>query len=161
MTNPAPLPMKNRRRKLLIEPRIQLTFALLLVAVASAAILVQTIALASVLNRVAANLPSDGLELTQRIPDILASTSLLTYVLLAPLTLVLGVRSLHKVVGPLYRFRLFLKSVAAGERPERCRIRKGDQLQDFCELLNEVTQPLREPRGDADDERPAPVERAA
>ena len=39
---------------------------------------------------------------------------------------------------------MFLNQVIRGEKPEPCRIRKRDELQDFCKLLNEVTAPLRE-----------------
>jgi hypothetical protein len=64
--------------------------------------------------------------------------------MLVPLTLLVGITSTHKVVGPLYRFRVYLTQLAAGERPAPCRIRQNDELQDLCELLNRATQPLRE-----------------
>lgn len=55
----------------------------------------------------------------------------------------MGVASTHKIVGPLYRFRVYLTALARGESPEPCRIRKDDELQDLCELLNRATEPLR------------------
>jgi hypothetical protein len=98
----------------------------------------------------------------EKLPGILRRTFLLTLGLVTPLTFALGVLSVFKVVGPLYRFRLYLRGVADGTEQEPCRIRQGDELQDFCDLLNEVTAPLRaEARERAAAAAPAPERRAA
>ena len=95
------------------------------------------------LLRIADRLTHDGLELKSHLPDVLAASLFCTSVLLVPLTLAVGIKSTHKVVGPLYRFRVYLSELGAGSKPEPCRLRQGDELQDFCELLNRVTDPLR------------------
>jgi hypothetical protein len=142
----------NRRTKRLIEPRIQKRFVLIFLSTASLAALVQALVVSFLLLRAADRLPNDGWELKTEIAGILASSLVFTVTFLVPLTLAVGVVSTHKIVGPLYRFRVYLTQLAAGERPAPCRIRQDDELQDLCELLNRATAPLREAG-------PAPIER--
>lgn len=134
----------SERKKKLIDPRLQTRFALLLLFTAAVAVLLQVTVLYVVLNRVAASMPVAGEQLAVRIPHIVAASGLITFALLVPVTLGIGIRSMFRIVGPMYRFREFLAEVAAGNQPEVCQIRAGDEFQDICELLNEVTEPLRE-----------------
>lgn len=133
----------ERRKKKLIEPRIQKRFVLLFLSTTALAMLVQALVLSHLLLRVADRLPSDGVALKSELLGLLTSGLTFTLLLLTPLTLAVGIASTHKVVGPLYRFRMYLSQLANGERPEPCRIRKSDELQDFCALLNRATEPLR------------------
>ncbi len=134
----------SERKQKLIDPKLQKRFALLFLSTAAAAVLLQVTVLYFVLDRVAASMPSAGEQLAGRIPHIVAASGLITFALLVPVTLGLGIRSMFRIVGPVYRFREFLTEVAAGNRTEGCQIRAGDEFQDVCELLNEVTEPLRE-----------------
>jgi len=133
----------ERRKKKLIEPRIQKRFVLLFLSTTALAMLVQALVVSHLLLRVADRLPSDGVALKSELLGLLTSGLTFTLLLLTPLTLAVGIASTHKVVGPLYRFRMYLSQLADGERPEPCRIRANDELQDFCELLNRATEPLR------------------
>ena len=133
----------ERRKRKLIEPRIQKRFVLVFLSTTALAALVQALVLCHLLLRVADRLPSDGLVLKSQLVGILASGLTFTLLLLTPLTLAVGISSTHKVVGPLYRFRTYLTLLSEGERPAPCKIRKDDELQDFCALLNRVTEPLR------------------
>ena len=63
--------------------------------------------------------------------------------LFLPLVFAVGVLTTFRFAGPVYRFEQFLKNVIAGKAPADCRLRKGDHLQDFCQLLNQATAPLR------------------
>jgi len=76
-------------------------------------------------------------------PGLLVEVMLVSFAVLLPLTAAVGVLVLFRVAGPLYRFEQFLEAVMRGEHPEECHIRKRDELQDFCKLLNRVTAPLR------------------
>jgi nitrogen fixation/metabolism regulation signal transduction histidine kinase len=134
----------NRRAKKLIEPRIQMRFALIFLTTAALAVLVQALVVSYLMMATADSLPNDGALLKSRVLDVLASGLGVTMLMLVPLTLLVGITSTHKVVGPLYRFRVYLTQLAAGERPAPCRIRQNDEQQDLCELLNRATQPLRE-----------------
>jgi hypothetical protein len=141
----------ERRKKKLIEPRLQLRFAAIFITSAALAALVQTIVVTHLLLRVADGLQSDGVELKSRLLDVLGGSLVVTLLLLVPLTLAVGITATHKVVGPLYRFRVYLTELASGANPGPCRIRDDDELQDLCELMNRATEPLRRPA-------PAPVE---
>ena len=139
---------KERRKKQLIEPRLQWRFAVIFLTTSALAALVQALVVTFLLMRVADGLESDGLELKEHVLDILVSSLLVTVLLLVPLTLAVGISSTHKVFGPLYRFRVYLTQLAAGEHPKPCTIREDDELQDFCELLNRATEPLRRTQAD-------------
>ena len=103
----------------------------------------QAIVLVGSLQSVAATLPHDGVSLTREIPRVLARTCLMSFALLVPLSLMIGVRSTFGIVGPLYRFRVYLGRIAAGERPGPCRIRKTDDLHDLCDAINRAVEPLQ------------------
>jgi len=140
---------RERRKKKLIEPRIQQRFVLIFLSSTALAVLVQALVVSHLLLGVADRLPNDGLELKAELLGILTSGLTSTLLLLTPLTLVVGIAATHKIVGPLYRFRVYLTELAAGTQPEPCRIRKDDELQDFCALLNLATEPLRRPQPSA------------
>ena len=89
-------------------------------------------------------------ELFDEIPGALLISFAVAFLLLAPLSLAIGVLTTFRVLGPLYRFRMFLRQVADGTPPGPCKIRKTDELHDFCDLLNEVTEPLRRGQSGAD-----------
>ena len=133
----------ERRKRKLIEPRIQKRFVLIFVSTAALAVLVEAVVVSHLLLGVADRLPNDGVELKSQLLGILTSGLTLTLLLLTPLTLAVGIASTHKIVGPLYRFRVYLTELVSGARPGPCRIRRDDELQDFCELLNQATEPLR------------------
>lgn len=134
----------NRRRRKLIEPRIQWRFALIFLTTSLLAALVQSLVVSFLTMRAADQLPNDGALLKMQVFDMLAGGLGVTVLLLVPLTLATGISSMHKIVGPLYRFRIYLTELARGEKPPPCRIRKDDELQDLCALLNRATAPLRE-----------------
>jgi len=145
---------ESKRTRKLIEPRIQMRFVLLFLSVVCLAALVQTIVVGYVLQDLASEMPSDGEVVLARIPYTLSLGMGLTILLLTPITFALGIRTTFPIVGPLHRFRMHLTQVLAGERPGPCRIRKGDELQDFCELLNRTLEPLQ-------DSSPSAAERSA
>lgn len=135
---------QERRKRKLIEPRIQKRFVLLFLSTTALALLVQAMVVSHMLLRMADRLPNDGVALKAQLLGLLASSLTITLLLLTPLTLAVGIASTHKVVGPLYRFRTYLTQLAQGERPAPCKIRQHDELQDFCALLNQATEPLRQ-----------------
>ena len=134
---------RYKRNRKFIEPRIQMKFALAFFTTAGIAIFGQTLLFGFLLDRTARSLENDGSLLRGQLPLILRDGFLLTAVVLVPLTVLVGIWSTFRVVGPLYRFRLFMNAVIAGEQHAPCRIRAGDELHDFCDLLNRVTEPRR------------------
>ena len=65
------------------------------------------------------------------------------YFIATVLTLILsaaaGVYFSFRFCGPIYRFELHLRELCDGRWDKPCRIRKDDNLQDFCKVLNEAT----------------------
>lgn len=54
------------------------------------------------------------------------------------------VRFVHRFVGPLYRFRQTVKTVAAGEPVRMVQLRKDDFLKDFMADFNEMLRVLEQ-----------------
>lgn len=83
-------------------------------------------------------------------PNFQAGPSWTTiYVVFAALTLAMagglvyiGIRVSHKVYGPIYRLKKSLQAIADGEPPAPVRLRKGDELQDLAQALNDTLQQL-------------------
>jgi len=136
---------KYKRSKILIRPRLQLLYALVFTSTAALYVFLQTILFHWTVDRIADRVPTGGEAVLSQVMVAMRTNLLITFLVLVPLTLWLGVYVTFRVAGPLYRFEQFLKSVKNGERPGPCRIRKTDELHDICALLNEVTAPLREP----------------
>jgi hypothetical protein len=133
---------RHKRRRVLIQPRVQLRIVLAFLAAACISTLVQVLLLSHSLSSLAGTLPTEGNVVLEEMPRILRNQVLLTFLLMAPLMLAVGVLETFRIVGPLYRFEQYLREVAAGRRPGPCRIRKNDALHELCDLLNEATQPL-------------------
>lgn len=145
--------MKNRRKKKLISPSVQLPIILLLMMAAGLSMLLQTAVSAWTLTSLAGDLPQDGATLQEALPGTLALNAVITLAVALPAFFILGLSGTFRIFGPLYRFRVFLSSVAEGKHPAPCKLRKGDLFQDVCELLNEVTEESRAkqsstPKGD-------------
>ena len=133
----------NTRKKKLINPGLQLRLVAIFLCTAALAVQAEAILITYTLTKLAEQMPTDGSLLLAQLPEFVRTNLLLTFALLAPLTLGVGVVATFRVAGPLYRFQQFLKAVAERRQIEPCAIRKGDELQEMCVLLNEVTAPLR------------------
>jgi nitrogen fixation/metabolism regulation signal transduction histidine kinase len=137
----------QRRVNKLARPALQVKFCLLLVGVSLLSLLIQFVLVVNVLSTLAVTLP-EGARFYDAFYGAYGRILLLSLAFALPLTTVICVTTTFKVVGPIKRFTMFLESIDRGERPPDCRIRQSDELQDFCELLNRVTAPLRaEDRG--------------
>jgi hypothetical protein len=161
--------MFQRRKKKLINPRLQLRLVVIFLCAAGLAVQVEAILITLTLTRLSRTLTNDGFQLLEQMPEFVRTNLVLTFLLLAPLMLGVGIVATFKIAGPVHNFEQFLRAVRDGQQVEPCQIRKGDELQTLCTLLNEVTAPLRERAAsnsgsklahDVDDPRPAiPSER--
>lgn len=130
---------RNQRKKNLIRPVLQLKLTLVFLATsASMAALMAYL----VVNSLEGRTIGDTEVLPALLPALMRSFWI-TVAIMIPATLVVGILATFMVAGPLHRLELFLKAVIAGERPADCHLRDGDELQSFCDLLNEATAPLR------------------
>ncbi len=135
---------KYKRTRKLIQPKFQLKVAFACLGIAVMATLVLTVLLNQVVLDFADKGWIDSARVEQEWVGVLTVKLLIALAVLTPMTLALGVILMHRIAGPLYRFRQFMAAVARGEHPNECHLRKGDELMDFCELLNKFTAPIRD-----------------
>lgn len=136
---------KIRRRIKLIQPRLQLKLVFASLGICMLGLLFECLYFAACLAELAVDLPQDGALVLESVRPMLVRVLLVSCLGILPLVFIVGVLTTFRVAGPLYRIEMFLKAVARGERPADCRLRKGDELMEFCELVNRATAPLRSP----------------
>jgi len=134
----------EQRRDRLVRPRLQLRLILAFLAVAMIALLLQFVLFASVLTTAASDLPQDGQILLERTTGLSLTILVISMGVLLPLCFFVGVLATFRVAGPIYRFEKHLETIARGIDPGPCRIRKGDDLQDFCATFNAALTRMRE-----------------
>ena len=77
--------------------------------------------------------------------DLIVRVSLVLFITILAIA-VFGVFFLHRIAGPVYRFRSVLRRVSKGELPDDFRLREGDFFGETVEDLNHVLQILRRRR---------------
>jgi hypothetical protein len=147
-------PPRFRRTRNLIDYRLQLRITLWFMAVALLTMLFQYAILAATVSNLAAALPNDANTFLTEMSGPLLRTFASSLAIALVLTFAVGVLMTHKIAGPLYRLSRFLESTERGDCPDDVRLRRDDELHDFCALLNRTTAPLRR-RADAKDNRHA------
>lgn len=146
------MPYKRRLLRL-VQPRLQLRLMLAFGAVSATALLLQYLLFALVLSRAAEGLPQDGLLLLDQLGGLMLWILLGTFLVLLPVVGLVGILATRRWAGPLYRFERFLEQMVEGSRPADIRLRDGDELTHFADLLNRATAPLREKARQAERER--------
>ena len=134
---------KERRKIKLIKPNIQLRLIGLFVGLSSLGFLMQSLHVGLRLSELAGSIPEGGTYLMAVLPALPIEILLFSFGMLLPLTVALGIVVTFRIAGPIYRFEQYLKQVVRGEAVGPCRLRSGDQLQELCELINQVTEPIR------------------
>jgi nitrogen fixation/metabolism regulation signal transduction histidine kinase len=133
------------RLRKLVRADIQLKLTLHSALLTVFALVLQSLLVLSTMSGVSAESAGPG-DQHELIMNASLEALLLSLGIVLPLALAVGVLSTFRIAGPLHRFAEFMKETKRGDRPEDCVLRKGDELQDFCALLNEVTEPLRTPQ---------------
>ena len=77
--------------------------------------------------------------------DLIVRVSLVLFITVLAIA-IFGVFFLHRIAGPVYRFRSVLHRVSRGEIPDEFRLREGDFFVETMEDLNFVLQILRKRR---------------
>lgn len=137
------MPNPSRRKQRLIQPRLQMRLVMSFLGLSVLALALQFLLLAALLMRFAADLPQDGTLLVEELPRLLGWVLGLSLLVCLPLTVSVGVLVTFRIAGPLYRFQKHFEAIARGEDPGECRIRKGDQLQELCAVINSALTRLR------------------
>jgi len=134
----------NRRRIKIIRPKLQMKLTLTFVGLTLLALMLQFMVFLRTMTSIAVTMPSDHDVLMDAIPEVLVQSLLLTFCVVVPLVFLVGVLLTFRIAGPVYRFEMYIKQILRGENPGECKLRKGDELNELCGLINQVTQPVRE-----------------
>ena len=132
----------NKRIVKLVDARLQLSMTLWITCTAVVALVVQWMLFTNAMKDFALNQPNP-VAAYDGIASACLSALFMSLAFALPMTIAVGVMTTFKVAGPIQRFRDFLNDLRDGKQPADCKIRKGDQLQDFCELLNDATASIR------------------
>jgi len=73
---------------------------------------------------------------------IVLYTNLITLGLITVAAIIVTLLVSHKLAGPLFRFEKDLEEIGRGNLAKRIRLRKQDQLKDFAESMNKMTDSL-------------------
>lgn len=142
--------VKERRKKYLVNRKLQLQFVWLLllqvsiplILLGSSLYIVNKSYLLSIQMMVGETALSDAYIQSTLNFSILAVVVLLT--ITAILLTFIGVRFSHHVAGPLYKLEDAIDRLAKGEKVERIHFRKTDALGDFAEKFNTVIERLNQ-----------------
>lgn len=127
------------RIKKLVRPKMQLRITMWFVSLAACTLLLQLALFSSAFSELAVDLGSDAAQNFDLISAAYVRVLVLSFAIVLPVTTLLGVVSTFRVAGPVHRLVEFLTEVRDGGKPADCRIRSGDELQDLCALVNEIT----------------------
>ncbi|MEM7310754.1 MAG: hypothetical protein AAF682_29035 [Planctomycetota bacterium] len=148
-----------KRRRKLIKPRLQLRLVGTFAALTATGFLLQAQLFGAELMDLAAELPEGREHIEAAAVPLVMRTLVLSFGLLLPLILAIGIVSTFRIAGPVYRMEQHLGSLARGERPGPCRIRTEDELHELCNRLNAAVAALSPeaaaPADDSDDQRAA------
>ncbi len=133
----------NRRRLRLIRPKMQFRLILCFLGITALGLELQYLLFVRVLADAATNAGPAGAGLLDLIGARLLIVLGVSFMLLLPVTLFVGVLVTHRLVGPIHRFEMYLKELLEGRSARECHLRKGDELLDLCDLINRATKPLR------------------
>jgi hypothetical protein len=137
---------RERRRIKLIKPRLQLKLVGVFVGLSGLGFLLQSLHVGLRLSELAASVPEGGTYLMAVMPELPLEILLVSFGMLLPLTIAVGILVTFRIAGPVYRFEKYLQQVLRGEEVGPCRIRKGDEFVELCELINQVTSALQAAR---------------
>jgi hypothetical protein len=140
-------PGKNRRRNILSYPRAQLQIIVLFAVLAAVYSTTNHYISASALGRVTervldVSLSNEarhdiGIIMDNQLEIINIQLMLFTFLSIFMLTLAAVLLS-HRLGGPIYHMRKYLRESAAGEgEPRRVKFRKGDFFHDLATAFNE------------------------
>lgn len=142
-----------RRRIKLIKPKLQMKLVGVFVGLSALGFLLQSLHVGLRLSELAASVPEGGTYLMAVMPELPLEILLVSFGMLLPLTIAVGILVTFRIAGPVYRFEKYLKSVIRGEETGPCRIRKGDEFQELCELINQATASMREQHARGSEEK--------
>lgn len=138
-------PSRFKKRSIkLILPTMQLRLIGYFAGASLLSLGLQYLLFSQAMSSLASELPRDGVFVLERLPRILAGVFLTSAALIFPVIAWIGLQTTFRFAGPLYRFERHLAGVVEEGQSEACKLRRGDQLQHLCRLMNEATRAQRE-----------------
>jgi hypothetical protein len=134
--------MQARKRKL-IKTRFQLKLIGVFLGLASVSAVIQTLLVNHSLLKLLGRNEQANQALLGDLPGLLLGNLALSMGLLLPTMGIIGVLLTHRIAGPVYRFEQYLEAIARGERAGACSIRKNDEFQELCGLINQAFERTR------------------
>ena len=138
---------KRQIKTLLIDPQMQKEYTLLLVVL----IIVAAIVISFIVNWTIRESMTSAYRLGKVSPYEVMST--INYLLTVRITITLlvtifiagflSIKFLHRVGGPIYRFRITLKQISSGQIPNDVHLRRNDFYKDVADEMNKVLALLR------------------
>lgn len=134
---------RERRRIKLIKPKLQLKLVGVFVGISALGFLLQALHVGLRLSELSSVLPEGGSHLISLIPELPLEILTVSFGMLLPFTIAVGILITFRIAGPVYRFESYLRAVIDGKETRPCTIRKGDEFGELCELINEATADMR------------------
>ncbi len=134
----------KRRKQLLINGKFQIRYISLIlgfmfITVVATGYTVYATTWIMFGEKLAAVYPQELLlEIVKKVNTIL----FLRMLFLTPLVVFIGLVLSHRIAGPIYSIKKFLKKVSEGNYSNRLRLRKKDEMQDVAEALNRLVEKL-------------------
>lgn len=125
-----------KRRKKLINKRMQLKMVAVFTAIGCTCALFQIVLVNFGLLSIARSIPGAGTEVLSQARGMMAQNVFWTLGAMIPLMTCVGIIITHRVAGPAYRMTQHCRAIAAGEPVRPCKIRKDDELHELCDALN-------------------------
>ena len=127
--------MKRERRKIkLINPALQLRIVGAFAGASMLSFLLQGLFIASRLSQQrVADAAGAG-----RSPNVWVEVTVLALGLFLPLMIAFGILLTHRIAGPVYRIEQHLRAFLRGEETGPCVLRKGDEMGELCDLVNQA-----------------------
>ncbi|MBI3021473.1 MAG: HAMP domain-containing protein [Candidatus Omnitrophica bacterium] len=127
-----------KRRQYLVDPAYQLRFVTRVFMAVMGVVVVSSILSSALL---AVNMYRVELGLHAMLIGCLiavAVTLLIELLLAIPIVYIFGVRSSHRIVGPMKRIKQTLEAIGKGDFSQRITLRQGDALEDLAKSINQM-----------------------
>lgn len=133
-----------KRSNFIIDPKFQYRFSFFICSLVLVGSMFYPLTIYDLYQRLIAALPgSPQLEESRNVLIMWLSLSQLAMLgLVFVITIFVG----HKIAGPMYKLKMYLNSMMAGEEYYKLNFRKGDNFHDVADSLNQFTEHLREQR---------------
>ncbi|MGE3166180.1 MAG: hypothetical protein AB7O52_14835 [Planctomycetota bacterium] len=128
----------QKRRTILINPRLQCRIVFSFLSVAIVCMAIQSTLMLVASSQIGGALSQRPLDAGALFREMTWIYSGIGFLLLIPLSVGVGFLVTLRIAGPLYRLERHLETVCRGEPVSPCQLRDGDECQRLCELINQA-----------------------